>query len=94
MLESSLVQDHEKIPLAFRVHWEFLKNETEVPDPVWVIFTGHYPLKFMEKKILGESGIEMFFRNGPFQMTRKLAEELIEEGFARLYDENMPHMFS
>ena len=94
MLESTPVQDGEKIPLAFRVDPEFLKNETEVPDPVWIIFTGHYPLKFMEKKILGGSGIDMFFRNARFQFTRKDAEELIKEGFARLYEENMPYMFS
>ena len=72
-----------KILLDFRVDPNWLKKKTYVPDGIRIVFTGNNPIKFMQLGILGGSGLEMFFRGFPFIFTRKTAEMLIKEGFAK-----------
>ena len=75
-----------KIALPFRVDPDWLNKYTYVPDGIRVVYTGWYPMKFMQLGLLGESGLEMFLRGFPFTFKRKVAEDLIKKGFAKKFE--------
>ena len=75
----------EKVALSFRVDPDWLKNKTYVPDGICIVATGRNPSKFIDKRILGGSGLDMWFRGFPFTFTKKLADDLIHKGFAKIY---------
>ncbi len=75
--------DKRKIVLGFRVDPDWMKENTEVLNPVKIVFTGRFPLEFMELKILNQSGLTMWFCGAPFDFEQEDAQELINAGFAR-----------
>ena len=87
-----------KIVLGFRVDPKWLAEKTFVPDAVKVIFSGHYPIKFMQLKLLGGSGLEMFFNKFPFEFEKKKAHMLLRKDLVRkvrdVSDEDYNKMFS
>jgi hypothetical protein len=70
------------IQLDFRVDPEYLARETEVLDPVRVIFTD--PDAIFLTGVLGESGRKMVLDGAPFYFRRELAEKFIRMGIAEV----------
>lgn len=78
-------ETEEKLILGFRVDPDWLKEKTKVLNPVKLVYTGRFPLKFMELKLLNESGTTMFFHGAPFDFEQESAEALIKAGFGRKF---------
>lgn len=89
---SKIVKKKGKVSMAFRVDPEWLRKKTYVPDGVRIVFTGYYPIEFIKLGLLGESGLDMFFRGFPFIFTRKTAEMLIKKGFAKKLTRGTPKL--
>ncbi len=69
-----------KIKLKFRVDPNYLKNNTEVIDPVRIKFID--PEKVYVLGMLGESGRTMMLDGAVFEFERNQAEWMIEQKIA------------
>ena len=70
------------VQLKFRVDPDYLKNRTEVLDPVKVVFLN--PDRVFALGILGESGRTMVLDGAVFEFEREQAEWMISQGIAAL----------
>jgi hypothetical protein len=78
-----------KTILQFKVDPDFLRDCTDVTDPVRIKITA--PESIFISGILGESGRKMIADGAPFIFTRSLAEKLIKNGVAELLPDKPSH---